>query len=175
MKIRKKFKITDIVILLTLISIGISLGYIFNDFLNNFKQEPILDSETFYILILLAGFQVGTSIGLLLNPKTKMGGILMLSIALIILLKWYTYVFFQLGIFFMAIILSVSLSTYSIVTGKGEKVPMYISGATLTSLLVFFDYYLIKLFISQGNVIIVLLVAFISTLVYIGCIKLIQW
>lgn len=173
MRLRKKYEIRDIVILFAIILLGAGLGYFFNNFSDNFRAYPVLDLETFYILILLAGFQIGACVGLIINPKTRIGGIFILSIASMALVRWHTCIFFYFTNFLIAILISVSLSMLSAV-GTVEKAPSYMSMVTLTALFLMLLYYIFKLAQSELSMLLVGLAGSISVLVWIGCIHLVK-
>jgi hypothetical protein len=173
MKLGKRIERRDALILSALILLGAGIGYFFNNFMDNFSIYPLLDPDTFHILIFLAGLQIGTCTGLIINPKTRMGGILILSIASIVLMRWYDCVFLYLDSFLVAILISVSLSILSAV-GLFEKAPSHISIVTLTALFLLLIYYIFKLALSGMGMSVVGLAALISAFVYVGCIRLVK-
>ena len=173
MKLGKRIEHRDALILSAIILLGAGIGYFFNNFMDNFSTHPLIDYDTFYILIFLAGLQIGACTGLIINPKTRMGGILILSIASMVLMRWYDCVFPYLGSFLVAILIGVSLSILSAV-GFVERAPSHISTATLTALFLLLVYYIFKLALSGMGMSVVGLAALISVFIYVGCIRLVK-
>jgi len=163
----------DILISAAIILLGIGLGYFFNDFMDNFRTHSILDSGTFYIVIFLAGLQMGVCMGLIVNPDTRMGGMLILSTGLMVMVQWHTSIFSYVGTFLVAIVIGVALSILS-VAEIAEKAPSYISMATLTVLFFSLIYYISQLFLSGMSANVTVLVALISAFIYMGCFHLVR-
>lgn len=173
MRLGKRPENRDILVLTAIILLGICLGYFFNNFIDNFRTYPFLDSDILYVLTLLAGFQLGACVGLIINPRTRIGGIFILSIALVVLVRWHTFAFIYFSDFVIAIFISVSLSMLAKARFI-EKAPTHISMVTLNFLFLILFYYIYKLSQSDMSVVIVVLAAIVSFFVWMGCISIIK-
>lgn len=163
----------DILISAAIILLGIGLGYFFNDFMDNFRTSSILDPGTFYIVIFLAGLQMGVCMGLIINPDTRVGGMLILSTGLMVMVRWHTSVYSYISTFLVAIVIGVALSILS-AAKIAEKSPSYISMATLTVLLLSLFYFIARLFQSGMSANVTVLAALISVFIYLGCFHLVR-
>lgn len=165
---RHEYKRKSFFLLIIIFLIGIGIGGLFLNLLNNYRINPILDTDTLYILIILAGFQVGACIGLIFHKETKVGGIFIFSIALTVLYGYRTCLFQYCNDFISPFIIGVPVSI--LLSHINIKIARIIPTLVLFFILLISFYYTYKLYQSEINILIVVFTLAISIIVYAICI-----